>query len=144
MIKVVASGYFDPIHSGHIEYLEKARVMGDRLIVIINNDRQAILKKGYEFMPFKQRIEIVKAIRYVDEVFPSIDEDSTVCKSLEAVRPDIFAKGGDRFNYEIPEADICRKLGIMIFSGLGEKIQSSSHLVRNLIKQLSSKEIYRL
>lgn len=130
MVKIIAaSGYFDPIHFGHVEYLEKAKKLGDKLIVIINNDKQAYLKKGFEFMPFKERMEIVRALKCVDEVFPSIDEDKTVCKSLEAVKPDIFAKGGDRFSYEIPEKVICDKLGIEIVHGLGDKIQSSSDLV---------------
>lgn len=128
---VVVSGYFDPLHIGHIEYLGKAKELGDKLVVIVNNKNQAMLKKGYEFMPFNERIGIVKAIRFVDEVFPSIDNDNSVCKSLEEIRPDIFAKGGDRFSYEIPEAKICEKLGIKIVHGLGEKIQASSSLVGN-------------
>ena len=107
----------------------KAKELGDKLIVIVNNDKQAHLKKGFEFMPFKERMEIVKALKFVDEVFPSIDEDKTVCKSLEAVKPHIFAKGGDRFSHEIPEAEICNKLGIEIIHGLGDKIQSSSDLI---------------
>lgn len=125
---VVASGYFDPIHIGHIEYLKLAKSLGDKLIVIVNNDKQAVLKKGKEFMPFKERMEIVKSLKFVDEVFPSIDEDKTVCKSLEALKPNIFAKGGDRKSDEIPEGEICRKHGITIVDGLGNKIQSSSNL----------------
>ncbi len=82
-------------------------------------------------MPFKERLEIVKALRCVDEVFASIDEDKTVCKSLEALNPDIFAKGGDRMAGEIPEGEVCRRLGIKIIDGLGEKIQSSSDLIAN-------------
>ena len=131
-IVVVASGYFDPIHVGHIEYLEKAKSLGDKLIVIVNNDGQAILKKGKEFMPFAERIKIVGALKFVDEVFPSIDEDKSVCKSLEAIKPNIFAKGGDRVVSNIPEAEICRKLGIKIIDGLGDKIQSSSALINGL------------
>ena len=126
---VAASGYFDPLHLGHIEYLMKARALGDKLIVIVNNDKQAHLKKGYEFMPFKERIEIIKALKFVDEVFPSIDEDRTVCKSLEKLKPHIFAKGGDRFGHEIPETKVCDRLGIKVLDGLGDKIQSSSDLI---------------
>ncbi len=138
-MKIVAvSGYFDPLHLGHIEYLQKAKELGDKLIVIVNNDKQAILKKGYEFIPFKERIEIIKSLKYVDEVFPSIDEDKTVCKSLEKLKPDIFAKGGDRFSYEIPEAVICNKLNIKIIHGLGDKIQSSSELVKNAAEAQAS------
>lgn len=126
---VAASGYFDPIHFGHIEYLQKAKELGDKLVVIVNNGEQAHLKKGFEFMPFKERIEIVKALKFVDQVFPSIDKDKTVCKSLEKVKPHIFAKGGDRFSHEIPEAEVCNRLRIKIIHGLGDKIQSSSELV---------------
>ncbi len=128
-VVVAASGYFDPLHLGHVEYLEKARELGDRLVVIVNNRLQTVGKKGYEFMPFDERVAIVRAIRCVDDVFPSIDSDSSVCKSLEAIRPQIFAKGGDRYSYEIPETRICRELGIRIIDGLGAKIQSSSDLV---------------
>ncbi|MEK6910162.1 MAG: adenylyltransferase/cytidyltransferase family protein [Nanoarchaeota archaeon] len=129
-IIVATSGYFDPLHIGHIQCLELAKKLGDKLIVIVNNDKQAALKKGKEFMPFKERVEIIKSIKWVDEVFPSIDEDRTVCKSLEAIRPDIFAKGGDRMAGEIPEGEVCRRLGIKIIDGLGEKIQSSSTLIK--------------
>lgn len=130
-IIVAASGYFDPLHVGHVEYLRKAKALGDKLIVIVNNGRQAILKKGYEFMPFKERMEIVKSLKFVDGIFSSIDEDKSVCKSLEAIKPNIFAKGGDRLSSEIPEAEICRKLNIRIIDGLGDKIQSSSDLIEN-------------
>jgi len=136
-IIVCASGFFDPIHYGHIEYLEKARALGDKLIVIVNNDKQAAIKKGKEFMPFKERVAIIKALRCVDEVFESIDDDITVRKSIEKIRPNIFAKGGDRLASEIPEAEICRKLGIKIIDGLGDKVQSSSTLIAN-----SKKSIY--
>jgi len=126
MVKVVAvSGYFDPIHIGHIEYFKLAKALGDKLIVILNNDEQAIVKKGKPFMPLEERKAIIEAIKYVDEVFVSIDKDETICKSLREVKPDIFAKGGDRFAYEIPEARVCRELGIQVIDGVGEKIQSS-------------------
>jgi len=135
-IIVAASGYFDPLHVGHIENLQLAKKLGGKLIVIVNNDKQAILKKGYEFMPFKERMEIVKALRCVDEVYPSIDTDRSVCKSLEAVKPDIFAKGGNRGSKEIPEGEVCRRLGIKIVDGLGKKIQSSSELVQKFKEKI--------
>jgi cytidyltransferase-like protein len=138
-IVVAVSGFMDPLHIGHIEQMRLAKQLGDKLVVIVNNDKQAILKKGYEFMPFKERMEIIRAIKYVDEVFPSIDEDRTVCKSLEAVKPNIFAKGGDRTSGEIPESAICKKLGIKIVDGLGAKIQSSSDLVKKFKEQQKSK-----
>jgi len=134
-IIVVASGYFDPLHKGHIEYFKLAKELGDKLIVILNNDKQAEIKKGKHFMPLEERRIILEALKYVDEVFVSIDEDSSVCESLKSIKPDIFAKGGDRFVYEIPEAQICRELGIKIIDGLGKKIQSSSELIKNSKKE---------
>lgn len=133
-IIVAASGYFDPIHIGHIEYLEKAKKLGTKLIVILNTDEQAILKKGYVFMPLEERKKIVESLRFVDEIFISIDTDKSVCKSLEAIKPNIFAKGGDRTISNIPEADICNKHNIKIIDGLGEKLQSSSELVKKIKK----------
>ena len=127
---VVASGYFDPIHVGHIEYLELAKTMGDKLIVIVNNNWQAALKKGKSFMKEDDRLKIVSSLKCVDGVFLSIDKDKTVCKSLETINPDIFAKGGDRFSDEIPESKICRELNIDIIDGLGKKIRSSSLIIK--------------
>lgn len=127
---VCASGYFNPIHKGHIEYLEKARALGDELIVIVNSDLQRKLKGSKEFQLENERLIIVNALRCVTRVFLSIDQDTTVCKSLERIKPHIFAKGGDRFTSEIPEAEICKKLGITIVDGLGDKIQSSSLLIK--------------
>ena len=123
---VAASGYFDPIHVGHIEYLEMAAKLGDRLVVIVNNDEQAVLKKGAPFMSAEDRLKIVSSLRCVDEAILSIDADPSVCESLRAVQPDIFAKGGDRFVNEIPEAAVCREMGAEIVDGLGMKIRSSS------------------
>ena len=128
-MKVVAtSGYFDPLHVGHLECLELASQLGDKLIVIVNSDLQAKQKKGKSFMMEEDRLKIVAALRCVDEVFLSIDKDSTQCESLKNLKPDIFAKGGDRTSDEIPELSICRVLGIRIVDGLGKKIRSSSSL----------------
>jgi cytidyltransferase-like protein len=129
---VVASGYFDPIHSGHIEYLKKSKELGDKLIVIINNDNQCILKKGKFFQDQTERALIVSSLKFVDEVFISIDQDETVCKSLEYLKPNIFAKGGDRFKDNIPENYILKKYNILLIDGLGKKIQSSSELIRRI------------
>ena len=129
MVTVAASGYFDPIHKGHIEYLKMARALGDELIVILNSDVQCKIKKGKSFMDENERKIILESIRYVDKVFLSCDEDGSVCKSLSVVKPDIFAKGGDRFVDEIPESSICGKLDIDIVDGLGEKIRNSSDYI---------------
>ena len=127
-IRVAVSGYFDPIHVGHLEYLKMAKELGDSLVVIVINNYQCNLKKGKPFMDQNDRLEIVKALRFVDEVFLSIDQDRTVCKSLEAVRPNIFANGGDRATSEVPETPICKKYNIKMVDGLGDKIRSSSNL----------------
>ena len=127
-IRVAVSGYFDPIHVGHLEYLKMAKELGDSLVVIVNNNHQCELKKGKPFMDQNDRLEIVKALRFVDEVFLSIDKDRTVCKSLEAVRPNIFANGGDRATSEVPETPICKKYNIKMVDGLGHKIRSSYNL----------------
>ena len=128
-MKIVAvSGYFDPIHVGHLEYLRLSKSLGDKLVVIVNNNYQCILKKGKPFMDENDRVEIVKSLDMVDEVFLSIDKDKSVCKSLEALKPDIFANGGDRSTGEVPESIICKKYNIKMTDGLGDKIRSSSDL----------------
>ena len=128
MKKVAISGYFDPIHVGHLEYISMSKTLGDYLIVIINNNNQCALKKGKHFMDENDRAKILEAIEGVDEVFISIDQDRTVCKSLEKIKPDIFTNGGDRQNKEIPEAIVCKKYEIKLLDGLGKKIRSSSDL----------------
>tara|TARA_Y100001954_G_C15778085_1_gene588199 strand:- start:136 stop:543 length:408 start_codon:yes stop_codon:yes gene_type:complete len=128
-MKIVAtSGYFDPLHVGHLECLELASELGDKLIVIVNSDLQAKLKKGEAFMNENDRMKIVAALKCVDEVFLSVDKDKSQCESLRQINPDIFAKGGDRTSDEIPESKICKELNIEIIDGLGEKIRSSSDL----------------
>ena len=128
-MKIVAtSGYFDPLHVGHLECLELAKQLGDKLIVIVNSDLQAKLKKGKSFMNQEDRMKIISALKCVDDVFLSIDKDKSQCESLRYLKPDIFAKGGDRMSDEIPESKVCRELGIDIVDGLGKKIRSSSEL----------------
>lgn len=142
MSKIVCvSGYFDPIHVGHLEYLRKARQLGDELVVIVNNDHQASLKKGKSFMPENERVEILKALRMVDHVVLSVDTDRTVCQTLRVMepRPHIFANGGDQTNQSIPEAPVCEELGIQLSDGLGDKIQSSSWLIRDA-KNITKKD----
>jgi len=129
-VVVAVSGGFDPVHIGHIRYLKEAKKLGDKLLVILNTDDFLIRKKGKPFMVFDERQEILEAIRWVDEVVPSVDTDQTVCESLRYYRPDIFAKGGDRTLNNIPERDVCTELGIkMVFGVGGAKIQSSSWLI---------------
>lgn len=134
---VITSMYANPIHPGHVEYLELAKNLGDELWVIVNNDKQAYLKRGVEsFQDQDFRMKIVSSLKPVDHVFLSVDNDKTVCESIKTLHEFchmnyretkiIFAKGGDRFASEIPEKKICDELGIQIIDGLGEKTHNSS------------------
>jgi cytidyltransferase-like protein len=125
MIHVVASGYFDPLHVGHIDYLQKAKSLGDFLTVIVNNDHQSNLKKGKSFMCENDRLLIVSELKCVDQVILAIDEDSTCCATLEMINPHIFAKGGDRNSKNCPEHEVCKQLNIKFVENLGEKNRSS-------------------
>ena len=127
---VCVSGYFNPLHVGHIEYFEKSKALGNNLFVIVNNDKQSILKKGASFMKEDERLKIIRSLKIVDMAILSIDDDRTVCKTLRAIRPHIFANGGDQFNDKIPEKTICDELNIKLVDNLGEKIQSSSWLLK--------------
>lgn len=129
MIKVAVSGYFNPLHKGHIKYIQLAKELGDYLIVILNNDNQVRMKGSKKFMDENERKIIMENIKDVDEVIISVDNDLSVCETLKLIHPNIFAKGGDRWSEEIPETKICEELNIKIVDGLGEKIQSSSSLV---------------
>ena len=135
-VAVVVSGYFDPIHVGHLEMMKLARGLGDELVVIVNNDKQTKLKKKKPFMKEEDRLEIVRALRYVDTAFISVDEDKTVCGSLQKVRRNyknyeiIFANGGDRHSGEIPESKVCKECDIQMVDGLGDKIRSSSKIIK--------------
>lgn len=134
MKKIVVSGGFDPVHIGHLEMLKEAREIGDHLTVILNSDKFLKEKKGFIFMPFKERKKILLGFSVVDDVRKCIDKDNTVCETLKLLRlknkVDVFANGGDRKNKnDIPEYKICKKLKIkMIFNIGGGKIQSSSEL----------------
>jgi cytidyltransferase-like protein len=121
---IMVSGYFDPIHPGHISYLEEAKKLGDKLIVIIDGDKRTTKKKGKPFIPAVDRLEIIKALRCVDEAYI---EDVDVKESLKRITPDVFAKGGDRVDREsIPEWDLCKELGIEIVTGVGKDKRWSS------------------
>lgn len=135
MKKVVAvSGGFDPLHIGHVQLFKKAKTLGDWLVVILNNDNWLRAKKGYVFMPQSERAEILKAIRFVDDAILTAHKpnpkDMSVCAELSLLRPQIFANGGDRKADNIPEYELCEKLGIkMQFNVGGSKVQSSSWLI---------------
>jgi len=131
---VAVSGGFDPLHNGHIRLFEEARTFGTKLVVIINNDNWLKAKKKYTFMPEDMRVEIIKSLRCVDDVYltkhgpnPS---DMSVCDALEDIIPHVFVNGGDRTHDNIPEVQLCDSLGIrMAFNVGGEKIASSSELI---------------
>ncbi len=137
---VAVSGGFDPLHRGHILYFKAAkRLAGDkgRVICILNSDKFLEKKKGYLFMEYEERKEILQSIKYIDKVVKCIDKDQTVCKTLKSIKPDIFAKGGDRSLGNIPERGVCEELGIkMVFGVGGGKTQSSSWIISNLKQKL--------
>jgi D-beta-D-heptose 7-phosphate kinase/D-beta-D-heptose 1-phosphate adenosyltransferase len=134
---IIVSGYFNPIHKGHLELFELAKQQADKLWVIVNSDKQRELKGSKEFMDENERLEIVKAIRYVDYALISQDQDKTQCETLKQfsemfseVYDLAFANGGDQNNDTIPEAEVCKENGIELIEGLGNKVQSSSWLLK--------------
>ena len=140
---IIVSGYFNPIHKGHLEYFINAKALGDELFVIVNNDHQRALKGSKEFQDEQERMFIVQNIKAVDQCILSIDTDRTVMATLQKIHKEnhslydlAFANGGDQNNDTIPERAICEELGIELLDGLGGKIQSSSWLLnKNKHKQ---------
>lgn len=132
---VIVSGYFNPLHKGHIEYFELSKANADLLYVIVNNDFQRQLKGSKKFMLEDERVLIISKLKIVDKVYLSIDKDRDVSKTLKLIHKEesdaklIFANGGDQTNKSIPEREICNELGIHLIDNLGEKVQSSSWLL---------------
>ena len=133
---VIVSGYFNPIHKGHLEYFNNSRALADELFVIVNNDAQRVLKGSKEFQNQEERMIIVSNIKAVDKAILSVDEDRTVCATLKKIAKEYgneyklsFANGGDQNNDTIPERPVCEEMGISLIDGLGDKIQSSSWLL---------------
>ena len=144
---IVVSGYFNPIHAGHIDYLQAAKKLGNRLVVIVNNDLQVTIKGSQPFMALEERLTIVSALGVVDDAVPSIDTDGSVKATLRSIWNTYvsnrwvekrrvamtFAKGGDRHDGNVPEYDLCEELGISLaFNVGGEKTQSSSNLLNRM------------
>ena len=137
---VVTSGGFDPIHPGHIMYLQSAASHGDKHICIVNSDKFLVAKKGYYVQSWIARMTILLNIKGVDYVIPAIDEDDTVRQTLRWIRAEypndviFFMKGGDRAKDEIPEKDVCDELGIHIWDGVGgrDKVDSSQRIIGRL------------
>ena len=133
---IIVSGYFNPIHKGHLEYFNNAKALADELFVIVNSDLQRNLKGSKEFQKEDERLFIVQNIKAVDKAIISVDTDRTVCASIRTLSETYgkeydlgFANGGDQDNNSIPEAPVCNQLKIELIDGLGDKIQSSSWLL---------------
>ena len=136
---VIVSGYFNPVHKGHLDLLENAKSLGDLLIVIVNSDKQRELKGSREFMDEKERLRIIETLKPVDFAMISVDEDRTQNATIKEVWTMfsrsfniIFANGGDQTNTSIPEAETCEFLNIKLVDGLGKKVQSSSWLLKQI------------
>ena len=134
---IIVSGYFNPLHKGHLVYFNNAKALCDELFVIVNNDKQRKLKGSKPFQDEQERLLIVSNIKAVDKAILSIDKDRTVCESIRflvnqhgAYYDLAFANGGDQNNAKIPESPVCIDLGVELIDGLGGKIQSSSWLLR--------------
>ena len=143
---VICSGYFNPVHRGHVDYLRSAKKLADELIVIVNSDKQVKQKGSISFMKESERLYIVQYLKPVDWAILSVDQDMSVCETLRLIhdiRPAqeiIFANGGDRKEGNVPEYDICNLLGIkMAFNVGGEKTRSSSELLAARARQVGTK-----
>ena len=130
---VMVSGGFDPVHAGHIRMILDAGKWGD-VIVIANSDRWLFEKKGFVFMDFDQRAEILQAIKGVILVDSVDDTDGTVCDAIRRHKPTYFANGGDRGRNNTPEQSVCEELGVQMLWSIGgdEKRDSSSELVKRI------------
>ena len=136
---IIVSGYFNPIHKGHLEYFNNAKAIANQLFVIVNNDHQRELKGSKEFQDENERMIIVSNIKAVDKAILSIDADRTVCATIKMIAEQFgsefelgFANGGDQNNDTIPEKPICEEMNVALIDGLGDKIQSSSWLLKKL------------
>ena len=134
---VIVSGYFNPVHKGHLELFKKANEIGDFLIVLVNSDIQRKLKGSKEFQDESERLQIIQSLKSVGYACISVDKDKTQIESLKMIYRKFgdvfdltFANGGDQTNETIPESLICNELGITLVDGLGDKIQSSSWLLK--------------
>ena len=137
---IIVSGYFNPLHGGHLDMIESARAMGDKLIVIVNNDKQQLLKKGKIILDEKNRLRLMRALRDVNEVVLSVDEDPTIIKTLEQVAVQhpgdelVFANGGDRDSEKaIPEATVCKQFNIEMRFDAGDGKPDSSTRINQAV-----------
>ena len=130
---IMVSGGFDPVHIGHIRMILEASKHGD-VIVVANSDDWLFRKKGFTFMEFEQRAEILAAVKGVIKVSGVDDSDGTVCEAIRRLKPDYFANGGDRKKHNTPEQSVCDELGVEMLWGIGgnDKANSSSDLVERV------------
>lgn len=137
---IMVSGGFDPVHAGHIRMIRAAAKYGD-VIVVANSDRWLNNKKGFVFMNFEQRSEILNSIKGVVLVSHVDDSDGTVCEAIRRLKPDYFANGGDRGKHNTPEQNVCEELEIKMLWSIGgdEKVAASSELVKNVVDVLGTK-----
>ena len=134
---IIVSGYFNPIHKGHIEYFQNAKSKGNKLFVIVNNDFQIALNGSNEFQDEKERCLIVDNLRLVDQCFLSVDEDRTVCETIKSIYNKYsdyysfsFVNRCDRNNLLIPEQSLCENLNIELINALDDMVQTSSLLLK--------------
>jgi cytidyltransferase-like protein len=128
---ILVSGGFDPLHVGHVEYIEKASSYG-RVVVALNSDEWLVRKKGYVFQSWEERAKILASLKAVSQVVKVKDEDGTVCEAIKRLKPEYFGNGGDRGPTNTPESELCSKLGVKTLYGLGKKVQTSSGLVNKV------------
>ena len=148
MKAIIVSGYFNPLHKGHIEYLNHAKAIADKLIVIVNNDHQRELKGSKAFQGEDERVIIISNLKAVDEVVLSIDQDRTVCDTIRHISEKFgkeydlaFANGGDQSNETIPEVPVCEELGIALIDGLGKKFNLVVGFLKKIIKKINLKKL---
>ena len=133
---IAVAGHYDPLHNGHLDSFIKSVKLGNRLLVFVSNDNDAIRKKGFVCFPQKLRIVIIKKVleyyKIKGDVVPTLDIDGSQCKTLEYYRPDVFAKGGDRDKIHMnqDEIKVCERLGITIVYGCGDLLNSSTKIAR--------------
>jgi len=145
MKRVLISGHFDPYpHYGHRIHMQMAKRLGDWLIVVVSSDEDAIRKKGFCVTPQWERMDLIKDLNYVDEVIAVIPSNGLTDKSILKMKPDIFAKGGDRTINNIPQAEIdaCKQVGCQLVTGVGHQLESSRDILRRIIKARKQLKIW--
>ena len=144
MTTVCVTISFDLLHDGHIDHLEKAHKIGDKVVIIVDPDKFLINKKGYALMPLQSRMRIANFLKenisWIEDIVVSIDKDGTCAETLRMIKPNIFAKGGDRTPSSMPknEIEVCKEINCCIVYGVGEQLNSSTKLVEELWEKQSA------